>query len=121
MLRAVDYVLASTPDSDLEERDKPSKNKKDEPLTEAIDQLDALEVTIGNMVVVLYELRKKQLKYLGVVQNKAGDYVSVQFLKHSGEKVFSVRDKDFDDCSCHHINSHKRGAVHYDYLWAVFN
>ena len=62
MLRAVDYALASNPDSDL-----PSENKKDEPFTEAVDQYDALEVTIGNIIVVLYELRKKQLKYLVVV------------------------------------------------------
>ena len=63
LLRAVDYALASTPDSDLEELDKSSENKKDEPFTEAVDQYDALEVTIGNIVVVLYELRKKQLKF----------------------------------------------------------
>ena len=62
-------LLALTPDSDLEELDKPSENKKDEPFTEAINQHDALEVTIGNIAVVLHELRKKQLKYLGVVQN----------------------------------------------------
>ena len=105
MLRAADYTLASTPDSDLEELDKPSENEKDEPFTEAVDQHDALEVTIGNIVVVLYELRKKQLKYLGVVQNIAGDCVSVQFLKRSGEKTFSVRDGDFDDCSCHQIKA----------------
>ena len=30
---AVDYALASTPDSDLEELNKPSENKKDEPFT----------------------------------------------------------------------------------------
>ena len=106
MLRAVDYALASTPDSDSEELDKPSDNEKDEPFTEAVDQHDTLEVTIGNIVVVLYELRKKQLKYLGVVQNIAGnDCVSAQFLNHSEEKTFSVRDGDFDDCSCHHIKA----------------
>ena len=105
MLRAVDYALASTPDSDSEELDKPSDNEKDEPFTEAVDQHDTLEVTIGNIVVVLYELRKKQLKYLGVVQNIAGDCVSVQFLKCSGEKTFSGRDGDFDDCSCRHIKA----------------
>ena len=59
MLRGVDYALASTPDSDLEELDKPSENEKNEPFTEAVDQHDALKVTIGNIVVVLYELRKK--------------------------------------------------------------
>ena len=59
MLRAVDYALASTPDSDSEELDKPSDNEKDEPFTEAVDQHDILEVTTGNIVVVLYELRKK--------------------------------------------------------------
>ena len=48
LLRAVDYVLASFPDSDLEEIDKPSENEKDEPFTEAVDQYDAFEVTIGN-------------------------------------------------------------------------
>ena len=48
LLRAVDYVLASFPDSDLEEIDKPSQNEKDEPFTEAVDQYDAFEVTIGN-------------------------------------------------------------------------
>ena len=56
-------MLALTPDSDLEELDKPSENKKDEPFTEAINQHDALEVTIGNIAVVLHELRKKQLKF----------------------------------------------------------
>ena len=106
MLRSVDYALASIPDSDLEVLDKPSENKKDELFTEAVDEHDTLEVTIGNFVVVLYELRKKQLKYLGVVQNIAGnDCVSAQFLKHSEEKTFSVRDGDFDDCSCHHIKA----------------
>ena len=97
-------MLASTPASDLEELDTPSENEKDEPFT-AINQHNALEVTTGNIVVVLYELRKKQLKYLGVVQNIAGDCVSVQFLKRSGEKTFSVRDGDFDDCSCRHIKA----------------
>ena len=105
LLKAVNYVLASTPDSDLEELDKPSENEKDEPFTEAVDQHDALEVTIGNIVVVLYKLRKKQLKYLGVVQNIAGDCVSVQYLKCSGGKIFSIRDGDFDDCSCRHIKT----------------
>ena len=106
MLRAVDYALASTPDSDLEEIDKPTENKKDKPpFTEAADQHDALEVTIGNIVVVLYELRKKQLKYMGVVRNIADDCVSVQFLKRNGEKTFSVRGEDFDDCSCCHIRA----------------
>ena len=74
--------------SDLEALNKPSENKKDEPFTEAVDQHDALEVTIGNIVVVFYELRKKQLKYLGVDQNIASDCVSVQFLKRIGEKTF---------------------------------
>ena len=105
MLRAVDYALASTPDSDLEELDEQIETEKDETFTEAVDQHDALEVTVGNIVVVLYELRKKQLKYLGVVQNIAGDCVSVQFLKCSGEKTFSGRDGDFDDCSCRHIKA----------------
>ena len=105
MLRAVDYALASTPDPDLEELDKPSKDEKDEPFTEAVDQYDGLEVTIGNIVVVLYQLRKKQLKYFDVVQNIVGDCVSVQFLKRSGEKTFSIRDGDFDDCSCRHIKA----------------
>ena len=58
MPRAVDYALASTPDSDWGELDKPSENEKDEPFTEAVDQHDTLEVTIGNIVVVLYELKK---------------------------------------------------------------
>ena len=58
MLRSVDYALASIPDSDLEVLDKPSENKKDELFTEAVDEDDTSEVTIGN-VVVLYELRKK--------------------------------------------------------------
>ena len=31
--------------------------------------------------------------------------MSVQFLKHSGEKTFSVRDRDLDDCSCHDIKA----------------
>ena len=105
MLRAVDYALASTPDSDLEELDKPTENKKDKPFTEAVDQHDALEVTVGNIVLVLYELRKKQLKYLGVVRNIADDCVSVQFLKRNGEKTFSVRGEYFDDCSCCHIRA----------------
>ena len=105
LLRAIDYALASTPDSDLEELDKPSESEKDEPFTEAVDHYDALEVTIGNIVVVLYEFRKKQLKYLGVVQNIAGDCASVHFLKRSGEKTFSVRDGDFHDCSCRHIKA----------------
>ena len=89
----------------MEELDKLSENKKDEPFTEAVDQYGALEVTTGNIVVVLYELRKKQLKYLGVVQNIAGDCVSVQFLKRSGEKTFSIRNGDFDECSCRHIKA----------------
>ena len=79
LLRAADYTLASTPDSDLEELDKPSENEKDEPFTEAVDQQDALEVTIGNIVKVLYKLRKKQLKYLDVVQNIAGNCVCSVF------------------------------------------
>ena len=89
----------------MEELDKPSENEKDEPFKKAVDQYDALEVTIGNIVVVLYESRKKQLKYLGVVQHIAGDCVSVQFLKCSGEKTFSDRDGDFDDCSCCHVKA----------------
>ena len=40
-----------------------------------------------------------------MVQNIAGDSVSVQFLKQSGEKTFAVRDGDFDDCSCCHIKA----------------
>ena len=106
LLRAVDYALALTPDSDLEKLYKPRENKKDEPFTEAVDRYDALEVTIGNTVVVLYEVsKKKQLKYLVVVQNIAGDCVSVQFFKRSGEKTFAVRDGDFDDCSCRYIEA----------------
>ena len=84
MLRAVDYELASNPDSDLDKLDKPSENERDEPFTEIVDQYDTLEVIIGNIVVVLYKLRKKQWKYLGLVQTIAGDCVSVQFLKRSG-------------------------------------
>ena len=38
-------------------------------------------------------------------QNIACDCVSVQFLKRSGEKTFSARDRDFDDCSCFHIKA----------------
>ena len=72
----------------MEALNKPSENEKDEPFTEAVDQHDALEVIIGNIVVVLYESRKKQLKYLGVVQNIASDCVSVQFLKCIGGKTF---------------------------------
>ena len=64
-----------------------------------------MEVTIGDIVLVLYELRKKQSKYLDVVQNIVGDCISVQFLKHSEKKTFSVRDGDFDDCLCHHIKA----------------
>ena len=40
-----------------------------------------------------------------MVQNIADDCVSVQFLKRSGEKTFSVKDGDFDDCSCRHIKT----------------
>ena len=105
LLRAVDYAVESTPDSDMEELDKPSEDKKDEPFTEAVGQYDALEVTIGNIVVVLYKLRKKQLKYLGVVQSITGNCVSVQFLKCSGEKTFSIRDGEFNDCLCCHIKA----------------
>ena len=47
MLKAVDYALASTPDSNLEKLHKPSENEKDEPFTESVD---GLEVTIGNIV-----------------------------------------------------------------------
>ena len=85
--RAVDYALASNPDSDLNKLNKPNENEKDEPFTEAVVQHDALQITIGN---ILYELRKTQLKYLGVVQNIAGDCVSVQFLKCSGGKHFPL-------------------------------
>ena len=105
MLRAVDYAKASTPDSDLEELDEPSENEKDKHFTGAVDQHDALEVSIGNIVVALYELRKKQLKCLGLVQYIAGDCVSVQLLKCSGEKTFCVRDRDFDGSSCRHIRA----------------
>ena len=72
-------------------------------------------------IVVLYELRKKQLKYLGVVQNIAGNCVFVQFLNCSGEKTFSVRDGDFDDCSCYHIKAVIKERQFYEYSWAVFN
>ena len=51
LLRAVDYAKASTPD--LEELDEPSENEKDESFTGAVDQHDALEVSIGNILVVL--------------------------------------------------------------------
>ena len=64
-----------------------------------------MEVTIGDIVLVLYELRKKQSKYLDVVQNIVGDCISVQFLKHNEKKTFSVRDGDFDDCLCRHIKA----------------
>ena len=40
-----------------------------------------------------------------MVQYIAGDCVSVQFLKRSGEKTFSIRDGDFDDCLCCHIKA----------------
>ena len=56
-----------------------------------------------------------------MVQNIAGDFVFVQFLKRSGEKTFSVRDGDFDDCSCCHIKAVIKEKQFYEYLWAVFN
>ena len=43
--------------------------------------------------------------YLGVVQNIAGDCVSVQFLKRNGDKLFSITDGDFDGYLCCHITA----------------
>ena len=51
LLWAVDYALASTPDSDLEELDKPSENEKDEPFTEAVDQNDVKKKNSWNIWV----------------------------------------------------------------------
>ena len=57
MLKAVDYALASTPDSNLEKLHKPSENEKDEPFTESVD---GLEVTTGNTVYSSFVWIKKK-------------------------------------------------------------
>ena len=110
LLRAVHYVLASFPDSDLEEIDKPSENEKDEPFTEAVDQYDAFEVTIGNKYWSNYcssfvPIKKKTIEIFRSGSIYSSNCVPFQFLKHSGEKIFSIKDGDFDDFSCRHIKA----------------
>ena len=59
----------------------------------------------------MYTVKKKLLKYLDVVQNIKSEYISVQFLKNSGEKTFSVRVGDLDDCSQKNIKRSERAYI----------
>ena len=51
---------------------------------------------IGDVVVVRYQIGKRNLHYLGVIQAVSNN-ILVQFLKRSGEKTFSIKDGDTDD------------------------
>ena len=47
---------------------------------------------VGNVILVCYAVEKKNFYYLGVIQHISHDDIFVQFLKHSGEKTFTIKD-----------------------------
>ena len=51
---------------------------------------------IDNLVAVRYQIGKQNLHYLDAIQ-AVNNNILVQFLKHSGEKTFSIKDGDTDD------------------------
>ena len=51
---------------------------------------------VGDVIFVCYAGRKRNLYYLGVIQHISHDDIFVQFLKHSGEKIFTIKDGDTD-------------------------
>ena len=53
--------------------------------------------SIGDDVVVRYNIKKKTLTYLGVIQDITNsEQHTIQFLKRSGEKTFSIKEGDID-------------------------
>ena len=93
------YASSSTEDFDLELTDSAVAKNEDDCDATLFNECEIIDINIGSIVVEAYKVKKKLLKYLGVVQNIKHEYISVQFLKRSGEKTFSVRVGDLDDCS----------------------
>ena len=56
-----------------------------------------LSTVAGDLVIVKYVTTKKQFLYLGLIQNKTNETLSVQFLKSCGEKTFTIKDNDCDE------------------------
>ena len=103
MLTEVDYASLSTKDFDVEVTYLSVAKNEDDCDTTLSNECEIKDINIRGIVAVVYTIKKKLLKYLGVVQNIKSEYISVQFLKHSGEKTFSVRVGDLDDCSQENI------------------
>ena len=99
MLTEVDCISSSTEDFDLEVTGSLGAKNEGDCDTTLSNECEIIDINIGSIVVVAYTVKKKLLKYLGVVQNVKSDYISVQFLKRSGEKTFSPRVGNLDDCS----------------------
>ena len=51
---------------------------------------------VGDVIIVKYATKKKVLTYLAVVQSVNDDEFSVQFLKSSGAKTYSIKEGDTD-------------------------
>jgi len=59
------------------------------------DDRSRLKPSIGDVVVVVYEVKKKTLRFLGLVQQIESENVTVQYLKRSGEKRWRYRHHNF--------------------------
>ena len=59
--------------------------------------------SIGDVVIVRYNIKKKTLTYLGVIQDINSEQHTIQFLKRSGEKTFSIKEGDIDSVNLESI------------------
>ena len=111
MLTEVGYVSSSTIYFELEVTESSDAKNEDDCDTTLSNKWEIIYINIRGIVAVMYTVKKKLLKYLDVVQNIKSEYNSVQFLKHSGEKTFSVRVGDLDDCSQKNIKRSERTYI----------
>ena len=58
--------------------------------------------SIGDVVIVRYNIKKKTLTYLGVIQDINSEQHTIQFLKRSGEKT-SIKEGDIDSVNLESI------------------
>lgn len=83
-------------ESSTEEEGSSSEDVIDSFSENESDDRSRLKPSIGDVVVVVYEVKKKTLRFLGLVQQIESENVTVQYLKRSGEKTFSLKDGDID-------------------------
>ena len=96
-LRSVNYAIAATTNLDCD--------TDSEEIDELVYENLNTEANIGDIVLVEYQLRKTFLKYLGLVQDITDGCYTVQFLKRSGEKTFTIKIGDKDNVTRENIRN----------------